>query len=320
MQASDECRNSLRGPLVVGVVAGLHVLAISGFLAIQGCGTKQPAVEPPSAPVMPPRGDDALPNQTELPRPSFQPPVAVEPAPASLDAASVQTYTVGSGDSLSRIASRFGVSAREIAQLNDVKDANKIRVGQKLKLPPYASEVSGSAPSKPAAKPKTAAKKPAAVVAGAGEYLVQSGDSLSKIAARNGTTVKAIKETNNLQSDLIRIGQKLTLPGASAKAPEAPAAAPTAPSDPVAAPVGEPAPADPAVESPAPVASDSAPAAAPLDPGTMPFEYVVRPGETIEDIARSFAVLKQDILAMNGLAEGAEIRAGQKIKIPVSAP
>lgn len=328
MHASDERRNSLRGPVVMGIVAGLHVLAISGFLVIQGCGTKQPSVEAPPAPVMPPRGDAGLPPQAVLPRPSFQPPVAVEPAPASLDAGSVQTYTVGSGDSLSRIAAKFGVSAREISQLNDIKDPNKIRVGQKLKLPPYASESAAAAAPKPAAKPaarkETAAKKQAAVVAGPGEYVVQSGDSLSKIAARHGTTVKALKESNKLQSDVIRIGQKLAIPGAAAKADASPAPAP-APSpepqaEPAPAPAVEPAPTAPAPDAAAPAVSANAPTISPLDPAQIPFEYSVRPGETIEDIARSFAVLKQDILALNGLADGAEVRAGQKIKIPMSAP
>jgi LysM repeat protein len=140
-----------------------------------------------------------------------------------------QTYQVASGDSLSKIAARFGVSAREITELNKIKDANKIRVGQKLLLPSYASEQAPSAAvaKKPAAKPavKQAAKPKPAPVAGAGEYIVKSGDSLSKIASRHGTTVKALREANSLKSDMIRINQKLVMPGHAA----APAATRTAP-------------------------------------------------------------------------------------------
>ena len=44
------------------------------------------------------------------------------------------------------------------------------------------------------------------------EYTVKSGDSLSEIAERYGTTVKAIKRENQLRSDVVRIGQKLTIP------------------------------------------------------------------------------------------------------------
>ena len=46
----------------------------------------------------------------------------------------------------------------------------------------------------------------------ASTYIVKKGDSLSRIAKSNGTTVSKIKRMNNLKSDLIKIGQKLTLP------------------------------------------------------------------------------------------------------------
>ena len=43
-------------------------------------------------------------------------------------------------------------------------------------------------------------------------YVVKSGDTLSRIAQQNGTTVSKIKRLNQLKSDLIKIGQKLQLP------------------------------------------------------------------------------------------------------------
>jgi len=43
-------------------------------------------------------------------------------------------------------------------------------------------------------------------------YKVKSGDSLDKIAKNNGTSIKAIKELNNLSNDKIVIGQTLQLP------------------------------------------------------------------------------------------------------------
>lgn len=43
-------------------------------------------------------------------------------------------------------------------------------------------------------------------------YVVKRGDTLSRIADRHGTSVSKIKRLNNLKSDLIKIGQKLTLP------------------------------------------------------------------------------------------------------------
>jgi N-acetylmuramoyl-L-alanine amidase len=44
------------------------------------------------------------------------------------------------------------------------------------------------------------------------DYVVQSGDSLSRIAARFGTTVRALKQKNNLTNNNIRIGQTLSIP------------------------------------------------------------------------------------------------------------
>jgi LysM repeat protein len=43
-------------------------------------------------------------------------------------------------------------------------------------------------------------------------YIVQNGDTLSHIALRNGVPESAIKKANNLNSDLIRVGQKLKIP------------------------------------------------------------------------------------------------------------
>jgi LysM repeat protein len=43
-------------------------------------------------------------------------------------------------------------------------------------------------------------------------YRVKSGDSLEKIANANQTSIKAIKELNNLSNDKIIINQKLKLP------------------------------------------------------------------------------------------------------------
>ena len=67
-------------------------------------------------------------------------------------------------------------------------DSDLLRIGQKLKVP-----VSQSAPSYT-------------------EYTVQSGDTLWSLAKRYHTTVDAIKQLNNLSSDLLRIGQILKIP------------------------------------------------------------------------------------------------------------
>jgi len=48
---------------------------------------------------------------------------------------------------------------------------------------------------------------------GAGVHVVRSGETLSHISRRHGVSVAAIKRANGLNADLIRVGQRLTIPG-----------------------------------------------------------------------------------------------------------
>lgn len=50
-------------------------------------------------------------------------------------------------------------------------------------------------------------------------YTVKNGDTLGHIALRHGVTQSALKQANNLTSDLIKVGQKLTIPTADSSAP-----------------------------------------------------------------------------------------------------
>lgn len=51
-----------------------------------------------------------------------------------------------------------------------------------------------------------------ALATGSGIHTVKRGDTLSGLAQRYGTSVTALKRSNNLSSDLIQIGQKLIIP------------------------------------------------------------------------------------------------------------
>ncbi len=229
--------------VLIAVVAGVHVVVIGGALLIQGCGTTRGPVALPTEHTMPPAVaesevlppvqpvdtyrpmsvKDAAAAATPVPvvRPAQVTPPTVRPVVTD----GTKTYVVGKGDSLSVIAQRFGVSKAEIMLLNNLSNANVIRLGQKLKMPASA-DLSKPRPVTTKASSATsvpAVQAPAAPASGsAGGYVVKSGDSLSVIAQRNGTTVKALKETNNLKNDKIVVGQKLVLPTATAKAPAAP--------------------------------------------------------------------------------------------------
>ncbi|WP_296664425.1 LysM peptidoglycan-binding domain-containing protein [Demequina sp.] len=121
------------------------------------------------------------------------------------------THVVASGDTVWALAQRYDVSVRAIVAANGLSANALIRLGQRLTIPGGGSAAVATPSSMPAAK-APAAKAPAA-------YTVRPGDTLSAIAARNGTTVAALARANSLANpSLIRVGQRLTIPGGAAAA------------------------------------------------------------------------------------------------------
>lgn len=328
----------MRTPALVAAVVTVHAVALSAVMFIQGCGTPKStkvAVEPPPAPVMPPKPPSPEQPPVLTPKPVIHPPVPVEAAPSMAVPAAGKTYTVQNGDSLSKIAKKTGVSARELTEVNGIKDANKIRVGMKLVLPDYAKAGSTPAAGVPApakhkavAKKKESSAKSAPAAAGGAVYVVQSGDSLSKIASKHGVKISALREANKLKSDKLVVGQKLAIPGKQAPAEAAPAAA--EPAAPAPAPAAiEPAPASP-TPAPAPAAIEAVPAApAPVPPAPtaatklpaqdQPMDYTVQPNDSLDEIAKMFIIKKEDIMALNNITDPSSIKPGQKLKIPATA-
>lgn len=221
--------------MLISVVGGVHVAVIGGILLMQGCGTTRGPVSLPDAPPMPPTmaAEDLPPVSHVTPYkpasiddavaalPKTHSSAAVKPSTPTqpktvLDPdESVRTYVVGKGDSLSVIAHCNGVSVADLMLLNNISNPNKIRFGQKLKLPASASVKTVGEPkhsSAPATTSKTSAGTSTASSGGDGHYLVKAGDSLSVIAHRHKTTVKALQEVNGLKNDRIQVGQKLVLP------------------------------------------------------------------------------------------------------------
>jgi LysM repeat protein len=318
----DTTRRPYKPPFLMITVLAIHLVGIGFFAMMSGCRSSRPvAIEPPPAPALPPSGQTPPPGAiTPVPRPSFKPPIAVEKAPESIEAAAGSTYTVQKGDSLSKIAARVGVSPREITELNNLKNPNQIRIGQKLLLPSHAKKVPSATGTPTASAAKPAAKPAASAVDSGSTHTVQSGDTLGKLAAKYGTSVAALKQVNNLKSDVIRIGQKLKLPGAAPVPAPAPAPAPAT----AAAPVVESAPAPAPAAVPAPVAPASAamsapvPAANPLSAlptDEAPFPYTAKEGETLDSLAVKFSVSKDSIRRLNNL-ESDTIRPGQRLQIP----
>ena len=122
----------------------------------------------------------------------------VKPAPAPAPTTNNAAYTVKSGDTLSGIASRFGVSYEQLARLNNIANPNRIYVGQVLR-------VNGQA-----APRYNNYSRSSATASVRGGYTVKSGDTLSGIAAQYGLNWHTLAQRNNLQSPYtIYVGQRL---------------------------------------------------------------------------------------------------------------
>lgn len=117
------------------------------------------------------------------------------------------SYIVAGGDTLFKIAQRFGVGQQEIATANAITNPDWIYVGQALIIP------DGSAAAVPA-------PSVAPLPANAGAYTVRAGDTLSQIAANYGVNPASLAAANGISNpSLIYVGQYLTIPNGNVPAP-----------------------------------------------------------------------------------------------------
>ncbi|MGI9193415.1 MAG: lytic transglycosylase [Actinomycetota bacterium] len=156
-------------------------------------------------------------------------------------------YTVARGDSLSKIASKYGVSMRAIAAANGIRNVNLIRVGRLLQIPGGVPPVTPVGLAGPAQ--------------GTIQHRVAPGENLTRIASRYRTTVQNLVALNQIKNpSLVRVGQMLNVP--------APAVLKVAGAPPQAAPPVIP----PAASIPVPVLPPALPAKPPVTtvPSALP--------------------------------------------------
>jgi murein DD-endopeptidase MepM/ murein hydrolase activator NlpD len=141
------------------------------------------------------------------------------------------TIIVGTSDTLEILSRRYNVSAAAIMQANGYKGPRALSPGQQLIIPrPAASVAAAPALAAPASKPVAVANAAPSV------HVVNHGDTLLSIARRNHIPVAELARANNLDpSTKLRLGMKLTVPGAKVAA-AAPVAQPVAAVQPAAAP------------------------------------------------------------------------------------
>jgi LysM repeat protein len=134
-------------------------------------------------------------------------------------------------------------------------------------------------------------------------YEVVAGDTLTRIATRNGISVESLMQTNGLQQDsIIRVGQTLILPAASTT--DKPAGTASATQTP---PTTTASPSSPATQTQTPAATVG-------DDG----KYEVVRGDNPYSIAKRLGVSYQELLRVNGIDDPTKLQIGQKLIIPAS--
>ena len=204
----------------------IHVVLL-GVLLIAGCNKKTSTDQAPEAaggvttPTPPPgnwpEAQTSAPpvaivaptdlTPTNITPPPLTPPLHVAPDSTSVVAALTE-HTIVKGESFYTLGKKYNVGFKAIADANPGVNPNRLKIGDKIKIPP----------------PKTGRQTAALTgVSGAGEgvaktYKVRSGDNLMKIAKSHGVNVKLLRSANNLKTDQIKVGQTLKIPAKPAPA------------------------------------------------------------------------------------------------------
>jgi len=102
------------------------------------------------------------------------------------------TYVINKGDTLAKLALKFNTSVSTLLKINNLKESDAIKVGQKLLIPKNNLKV--------------VKKKTNKTI-----YTVEKGDTLAKIAKLTGLSVSKLIKYNNLEGHKIKVGQKIYL-------------------------------------------------------------------------------------------------------------
>ena len=201
----------------------------------------------------------------------------------------VDSYVIKSGDNLSMLANRYGVSVAQLANLNRISPQTIIVAGQKLVVP--TTPVNTNPTSNRTSQPRTAQTSTSRHVPQTGSYQgnhqvqhkVQLGETLSGLAARYKIPLTALASANNVPTDYMLInGQILTIPGVSK-----------------------------VITKPTTVQANST--------INAPKTHTVIPGEGLIGISNKYKVNLSELARINGIGIYDHVQVGQVLKLPSNA-
>lgn len=188
------------------------------------------------------------------------------------------TYTVKSGDTLSKIAANHHMSLSQIVTLNQISNANLLRIGQVLKIA-GANATTDQNNAKASNAKITTSKVSTSTVT----YTVKSGDTLSKIASSNKMTIAQLASLNKITNvNMIHVGQVLKVTKTTS--------------------------------STQPTASNTT-TTSKTNTNTNTSSYTVKSGDTLSKIAANHNMSLAQIAALNAITNVNAIRVGQVLKV-----
>lgn len=215
-------------------------------------------------------------------------------------------YTVKRGDSLSVIAKKHGTTTEEVRKRNGLKRGQPIKIGQIIKVTDniffpirkkesekrQTKRVKKKPAHKKVSKKKIVKKKityrkstKKTIKKGKVEYTIKAGDTLFIIARKHHTTVKEVREANDMEINaLIKVGQKLQVP----------------------------------INTYFPDKKKIEIKIAKKEIKKEKIDYTIEKGDTLFTIARKHHSMVKDVRDANRMGINTMIRVGQVIKVPTN--
>lgn len=226
------------------------------------------------------------------------------------------THTVQYGDTLYRIALRYGTTVSDLAAANEITDVTRIYSGQTLVIPGLEPAASSENVENPLVAPSPIL------------HTVTYGDTLLTIANRYGTSVNQILQANNISNiDLIYAGQQLQIWPPDMAAPVDELAETIAPDETGSAVEETPEVVETVAEE-TPESTEEVEVASteeePVEEEAVETveqelpdkQHLVRRGEYLTGIARQYGIAWTTIAEANGILNPNNIYAGMTLTIP----
>ncbi|MCH7517478.1 MAG: LysM peptidoglycan-binding domain-containing protein [Candidatus Dadabacteria bacterium] len=188
-------------------------------------------------------------------------------------------YVVKSGDTISQIAEKFGVKTKDLKDSNRLKN-DKLKIGQILYIPYHNNSTNKVVVSKdeivgPSIDEKRITSSENIQQKTPDIYTVKNGDTLGHIAEKHNVSVANLRKANGLKNDKLKIGQVLTIANRH--------------------------------KNTVPLVRKI-----PAQTITINYEYIVKKGDTLSEIADKHGIRTNDLKKVNKL-KNHNLQIGQKL-------